>query len=650
MDSRAPDADPVPPAPARRSAPLTLTATPVAPPGTETGEARRERLLLAVGRLPTGPGVYVFRNADGAVAYVGKARNLRERVRSYFSNARGDSRRAVVFVERYVHAIEFVSTQTEPEAFLLENRLVKHHKPAYNVKLRDDKDFLYLRVDRGHAFPALGLARRPRSRTRHVSFHGPFASAHSLRRTLRMLGSVIPLRDCSDREFAGRTRPCLKHDMGRCCAPCVGLVTREEYATLLDEALSVLGGRPAGVLARLEERMTVAAAAMRFEEAARLRDQIRFLRAATSTQQVENIGLPEGDVVGLARAGGLACVVVLFFRGGTLVSSIAHTLDTELPDEELIEGFLHEFYADGRPVPRELLLPCDLPEGEALAEVLAARREGPVDVATPQRGERRALIDLAARNAQHALDVAVEDRGHQVTLLDSLAARLSLPRVPEVIECYDISNTGRTGIVASRVVFRHGEPDRARYRSYRMKTVEGPDDYASLAEVLRRRLARAAVDPLPDLLIVDGGRGQLGVAEAVCAELGLSELPLASLAKGGRRGRAVTLDEGEQERVFLPGREDPIVLDRQAPEEYLLQRVRDEAHRFAIGHHRKLRSKESLGSRLDDVPGVGPVLRKRLLTSFGGMRELERATVEQLAAVRGVGGELAQLLHDHLSR
>jgi excinuclease ABC subunit C len=660
MDPSVPDADAqlpsAPPTPAEPGeidsppSPLVLSVTPVPPEGVESRDERRERLLAAVGRLPTGPGVYIFRNAEGAVAYVGKARNLRERVRSYFTGSRGDSRRAVVFVDRYVHALEFVSTQTEPEAFLLENRLVKRHKPAYNVKLRDDKDFLYVRVDRRHDFPALGLARRPKARTRDVTFHGPFASAHSLRRTLRTLGSILPLRDCSDREFASRTRPCLKHDMGRCCAPCVGLVTREEYAALLDEALEVLAGRAGSVQARLQERMAGAANEMRFEEAARLRDQIRFLRAATNTQQVENIGLPDGDVVGRARAGDLACLVVLFFRGGTLVSSTAHTLDSELPDEELLEGFLLEFYADGRPVPREVLLPVELPEASALQSLLAERRGGAVDLSTPQRGERRALIELAARNAQHALDVAVEDRGHQAALLDGLKERLALPRVPEIIECYDISNTGRSGIVASRVVFKHGEPDRARYRNYRMKTVEGQDDYASLAEVLRRRLARAATDPLPDLLMVDGGKGQLGVAETVREELGLADLPLAAIAKGGRRGRAVTLDEGEQERIFLPGRAEPIVLDRQAPEEYLLQRLRDEAHRFAISHHRKVRSKESLGSRLDDVPGVGPVLRKRLLTSFGGMRELERASVEQIAAVRGVGAELAQVLHDHLSR
>jgi excinuclease ABC subunit C len=626
-------------------------------PGRERAAERRERLLATVERLPTGPGVYLFRAEDGAVAYVGKARNLRERVRSYFARSRGDARRAVVFVDRYVHAIEFVSTASEPEAFLLENRLVKRHKPAYNVKLRDDKDFLYVRIDRRHDFPALGLARRPRARAKGVQHVGPFASASALRQTLRMLGGIVPLRDCSDREFAARTRPCLKHDMGRCLAPCVGWIDREAYAALLDDALAVLQGRCGHLVGQLEGRMRQAAAEERYEQAGRLRDQIRYLRAVTETQQVENTSLPEGDVVGLHRAGDLAEIVVLYVRGAALVSSAAHTVESALPDEELLTGFLLEAYGAGAPIPRALLVPQALPDAEGLTAHLAALRGAPVELLVPRRGARRALLDLAARNARHALAVAVEQRGHQRALLEGLAARLRLPRAPELIECYDVSNTGRTGIVASRVVFRHGEPDTSRYRSYRIRTLERQDDYGALAEVLRRRLARRAADPLPDLLVVDGGRGQLGVAVRALEEAGLEAEPagpgaaapaLAGLAKGGRRGRAVTLGAGERERVFLPGRDEPIELDRNTPEEYLLQRLRDEAHRFALGHHRKARARESLGSRLDDVPGVGPVLKRRLLSSFGGTRALARASVDEVAAVRGVGPALARAILGHL--
>src|SRR5262245_49767768 len=303
---------------------------PASPP-VETREERRERLLGVIGRLPEGPGVYLFRNEQGAVAYVGKARNLRDRVRSYFQRSQGDTRRAVIFVERYVHTIEFVSTASEPDAFVLENKLVKRWKPAYNIKLRDDKDFLYVRVDRRHPFPALTLARRPRARSRGVSFHGPFASAQALRRTLRLMGAIIPLRECTDREFAGRTRPCIKFDMGRCCGPCVGLVTQEQYAELLDSALDVLAGRVDDVITGLQQRMADAATGQRYEEAARLRDQIGFLRQATRLQQVENTGLQDGDVVGLHRAGELAEVVVLFFRHGALVSSSQHAPDSLLP-------------------------------------------------------------------------------------------------------------------------------------------------------------------------------------------------------------------------------------------------------------------------------------------------------------------------------
>ncbi len=584
------------------------------------------------------------------VAYVGKAHNLRNRVKSYFA-ASQDGRRAVRFVSRYVHDIDFVSTESETAAFLLENKLVKRHKPPYNVKLRDDKDFLYVRVDRSHRFPALGLARRPKKQAASsLSFHGPFANAGALRRTLRMLGGIIPLRDCTDREFASRTRPCLKHEMNRCCAPCVDLVSQQDYAGLLDEALSVLEGNCETAVGRLEQKMSAAAADLRYETAARHRDAIRYLRATTAHQQVENIGVKEADVVGLRRAGELVELVVLAFRNSSLVSSAHHTLESVLPEGELLEGFLLEFYGEARPVPREILLPYPAPDAEGLGEFLGARRGGKIKVLSPQRGAKAKLVQLAQTNAKDALVVAVEQRGHQRRLLEALADRLGLPKVPEVIECYDISNTGRTAIVASRVVFKHGEPDRSRYRHYRMKTVEGQDDYASMREVLRRRFARVKADPLPDLLLVDGGKGQLGVAIDVAEETGHGKLPLASLAKGARRGRALTLGEGEEERVFLPGRSQPVVLAGKSPEEYLLQRVRDEAHRFAIGHHRKARSKQSLFSKLDDVPGVGPVLKKRLLQSFGGMRGLGQANVEQVARVQGVSAELAREILDHLER
>ena len=613
---------------------------------------RREQLLATVDRLPTGPGVYLFHDVTGAVAYVGKARSLQKRVRSYFLANRGDSRRATRFVDRYVHSIEFVSTATEHEAFLLENKLIKRHKPAYNVKLRDDKDFLYVRVDRDHAFPALELARRPKARRGkgQTSFHGPFANASALRRTLRMLGGIIPLRDCSDREFDSRTRPCLKHEMGRCCAPCVDLVTPEAYAAMLDDALAVLDGRCGHVVDRLEASMVAASSEQRYEEAARLRDQIRYLRAVTAQQEVENLDLQDGDVLGLHRAGSLAEVVVLFFRRGALVSSANHSLESELPDEELVSGFLAEFYGDSRPVPREILLPCPVPDHEFLSDHLAERRGGPVTIAVPQRGARVRLMALAARNAEDALAVAVEQRGHQRALLDGLATRLGLAAPPETIECYDVSNTGRTGAVASRVVFRHGEPDRSRYRTYRIRTLDDQDDYGAMGEVLTRRVRRAASDPLPDLLIVDGGRAHLGVAMRVFAEHGVEDVALAALAKGGRRGRGLTLVAGERERVFLPEQEEPLELRRNTPEEYLLQRLRDEAHRFALGQHRRVRSKESLASRLDDVPGVGPVLKKRLLQQFGGTRALGRASVAEVAAVSGVSEPLAQAILDHLGR
>jgi excinuclease ABC subunit C len=608
--------------------------------------ARRARLAAIVERLPEGPGVYLFKDVSGAVAYVGKARRLRDRVRSYF-NRSADGRRAVRFVDRYVHDISFVSTESESAAFLLENQLAKRHKPAYNVKLKDDKDFLYVRVDRRHPFPDLALVRRPKGASQGVTHHGPFASAGSLRRTLRTLSAIVPLRDCSDRELASRTRPCLKHEMGRCCAPCVDLVTSDEYAVMLGDAIDVLEGRCDATVSRLEREMEAASEGLQYELAARKRDAISALRTMTSRQQVENTVLPDGDVLGLHRAGDLAEVVVLAFRRGALVSTANHTLDNELPDAELLAGFVLDFYGTDRPVPKEVLVPFELPEQDGLASWLGDQRGHLVKLAVPARGPRRKLVDLARRNAEDALVLAVEQRGHQRRLLEALAERLGLKRPPEVIECYDVSNTGRTAIVASRVVFRHGEPDRSAYRHYRVRTTDGQNDYGAMREVLTRRLARAKTDPLPDLLLVDGGRTHLNVALEALAEAGL-EIPSAALAKGARRGRGVTLAPGEQERVFLPDRASPVVLADGSPEEYLLQRVRDEAHRFAIGHHRKARSKESFSSGLDGVPGVGPVLKRRLLSAFGGTRSLARASAEELAGVPGVSNMLAERILEHL--
>lgn len=615
----------------------------VRPTKREKPQERRSRLKRTGGQFPATPGVYLFRDVTGTVAYVGKAVNLRKRVLSYFRGKRPDGRRATRFVDRYVHAMEFITTETEQEALLLENKLIKQHKPDYNVRLRDDKDFLYVRVDRSHDFPALVLARRPkRGRGGKVTYHGPFANAGGLRRTLRVIGGIIPLRDCSDREFSLRTRPCLKHDMGRCCAPCVDRVDSSTYGDYVADAVNVLEGDAESLVASLEERMLEASRDEAYELAARHRDQIAYLRSVTSRQQIENVGIEEADVLGLHRAGDLAEIVVLFFRRGALVSRASHTLESALSEEDLLAGFLEAFYAGARPIPREILLPGKVADPSLTKQALASRREGAVSLAVPRGGVRRRLVLLAQRNARHSLAMAVEQRGQQHQMLSALKERLNLPRIPLTIECYDVSNTGRDSAVASRVVFHHGEADRRRYRIYRLRSFAGQNDYAAMEEVLRRRMRRRKTDPLPDLLLVDGGRAHLAVAERVCEEFGVGDLALAGLAKGGRRGRSLLLHAGEQERIFLPGREDPVTMNRNSAEEYVLQHIRDEAHRFAIGHHRKLRSRTSMSSALDGIPGVGPVIKKRLLQGFGGLRGLRDATGAELAQTRGVSPRLAE--------
>jgi excinuclease ABC subunit C len=601
------------------------------------GATRRAALLRKVDALPREPGIYLFRDSAGTVLYVGKAKTLRDRVRGYFQPG-GDGRLFVRFIERRVADVEVVVTRSEKEALLLENNVIKTHQPRYNVRLKDDKSFLQLRIDAKHPFPAIVPVRRPRKDG--ARYLGPYASARAIRTTLRMVRSVFPLRDCRDAEFDNRTRPCLKHQIGMCAAPCVGLVTKEQYGELLEGAVRVLQGDTAELLARLQEGMRDAAAKLEYERAAVLRDRIAFLSTSTEAQAVEGRQFADRDAFGLHRRGRRIELCLLEFRGGKLLTSRPFSLATDLPDDEALSSFLGAWYAGARPLPDEVLLPLPAYAMEAFAELWSERRGRPVRVAVPRAGSGLRALEMANRNAELAAQTAHEQQRIERTVLEDVRRRLGLAHAPRRIECIDVSHTQGAAPVASLVVFTDGRPDKAAYRRFRVRTTAGNDDFGAMREVVARRFRPGRGAP-PDLLLLDGGRPQLAAVEAVLAERGVA-VELAAIVKAERRGRGLALSAEEVDHVVRPGVAAPIALPPDDEACFLLQRVRDEAHRFAIAYHRRLRSRGALESELVAVAGLGAKRIRALLAGLGGLRGLKAASREQIAAVPGIGVALAE--------
>lgn len=593
-----------------------------------------------VARFPLAPGCYLMRGADGAVLYVGKARRLRERVRAYLRGS--DERAFVPLLPHLVRDIEVLQVGSEKEALLLENELIKKHRPPFNVLLRDDKSYLTLRLDPGHPYPRLQAWRRPAEDG--ARYFGPYASAAAVRETLRLVNRFFQLRTCSDRVLRTRKRPCLQYQIGRCPAPCVYEVP--EYGRGVEDAVLFLSGREDRLLESLHARMRAASDRLAFEEAARLRDQIRAVERTLERQRVVRVqDRSDRDVFGTYREGPDLTLQLLTVRGGRVVGGRAFTFhDQASPTSDLIGSFLLQLYDGASPPPGEVLLPMEV-DGQASLEALLCERRGRrCHVRVPKRGDRRRLVQLAEENARAAFGVQREEAQAARRLLEGLQRGLRLSNLPEVIEGYDISQVQGRQPVASRVVFRDGRPDRARYRRYRIRTVEGQDDFAMMREVLLRRFMRGVEEgDLPDLVVIDGGKGQLGVARAVFHDLGVDGVDLIGLAKA-RPGKGA--DGGRSlERVFVSGRKDPIVLRQDSAELFLLTRLRDEAHRFAITYHRQRRRKAALASPLDAVPGVGPARRRALLRHFGSLAALEAAGVEAIAAVPGVPRSVAERVH-----
>ncbi len=588
-----------------------------------------------LGLLPTTPGVYLFKDTKGTIIYVGKAKNLRARVRQYARG--GDGRAQIRFLLAQLADVEVLMTSSEKEALLLENTLIKQHWPRYNIRLKDDKSYWHVKVTTHEPWPRIFLTRRIlKDGSKYL---GPFHSSTAVQETVELIRKAFPLRTCSDAVFRNRTRPCLEYQMHRCLGPCTLPVDPEDYRHHLKNALLLLEGKNTEVVTQITTRMHTAAEALRFEEAAKLRDQ---LRAITQTGEKQQVATPLGydqDIFGLYREGGSIEVQVLFVRAGKLVGGQSYSFDDhEFPDEEVLGELLPQFYQGERFIPDELILPLPLEDASVREELLSERKGKKVSLLCPQRGDKVRLVEMAHENARHSFTEKRRGEEQKAKTVETLRRALHLRNAPKRIECFDISNIQGNLAVGSMVVFDEGEPDKNRYRRFRIKTVEGADDFAMMYEVLTRRYTRALEEhDLPDLLMVDGGKGQLGVAVAVLQELGITEVDVIGLAKM-RTERDPFAEEVDHsaERVFLPGRKNPVVLLPNSTALFLLQRLRDEAHRFAITYHRQLRAKEQLGSPLDTIPGVGPSRRKALLRHFGSLTRVRMATLEELAQVAGI--------------
>ena len=635
-----------------------------------------DQLRAVLRGVPAKPGVYLMKNAGGRVLYVGKADSLRSRVRSYFA-ARGPDDARIARMVAEVADVQYIVTDTVSEAYLLESNLIKEHRPRFNIRLRDDKSYPFVKITLGEDFPRIVRTRKlARDGSRYF---GPYASASSVDETLKLLRKIFPFRTCNLDIPEGKRvleRPCLLYYINRCQGPCIQAIEKAPYRETIGQIVDFLDGRQEPIAAGLKREMEGHSDALRFEQAAAARDKLRAVERTMEQQKMAAFSRAEHDVIGLARAEDEACVQVMQVRNGKLIGREHFIVEgaRDVADAEVLGSFLQQYYASTDALPRALLVPSMPAEADQLAAYLADRRGVRVTITVPERGEKRRLVALATQNAVEALEREraewMADTARRDEALTELSAALGLPRVPERIECYDMSNIQGTSAVGSMVVFIDGKPEPKEYRRFRIRSGDTPDDFRMIAEVLRRRFSRVArlrsetgalslaavgadeapeeADPdderpreagwaVPDLVIVDGGKGQLSAAVGVMGELGITDVPLTGLAK-------------RFEELHLPERAAPVVLPRRSQALYLVQRIRDEAHRFAITYHRDVRGKRALRSELDEIPGIGPGRKKALLKRFGSVRRIREASVEEVAATPGISHDLAERLKSHLAR
>jgi excinuclease ABC subunit C len=592
-----------------------------------------------IAALPRRPGVYRMMDAAGTPLYVGKAKNLKDRVATYFSPANVNPK--VQALIQQIADIEVTVTNSETEALLLEFNLIKAHKPRFNVVLRDDKSFPYVRLCRDHEFPRLSFYRGARSLPGR--YFGPFPSAGAVKETLQQLQKLFRIRNCRDTFFANRSRPCLQHQIGRCSAPCVGLITREAYAQDIDAAEKVLDGRSDEVNSDLQARMEACAEQLQFERAAVLRDQLAALQRVQAQQIVTAEAERDVDVICIVGEPGEYAISVMLVRGGRNLGTTSYFPRGALAEpEEALASFIMQYYATQEP-PSEVLLSHELEDAPALAEVLAARTSHAVNLRRPARGLGVRWLDLNLENATLALRMRLAQREGAEEMLGALAQALDLPELPARIECFDISHTGGEGTVAACVVFGRDGPLKKEYRRFNITGVTPGDDYAALRQALARRYTRIREGeyPVPDLLLIDGGLGQINEVHSVLEPLGFEDVTLIGIAKGAERRPG-------QERLFVYGTDAPLLLEPHSPASRLIQRIRDEAHRFAISGHRRRRARRYNESILETVPGLGPAKRRALLRHFGGLQGILRAGTADFEQVAGIGAALARSLYDHL--
>jgi excinuclease ABC subunit C len=574
-----------------------------------------------------------MKDGDDRVLYVGKAKNLRSRVRAYFGGT--DERAMIPFLVSRVRAVAFIVTATEKEALILENTLIKEHRPRYNVNFRDDKSYYHLRIDLAQVFPRFELVRRPRKDG--ATCFGPYPSSAAARETLRFLQSLFPLRTCRDRELKTPRRPCLEHQIRRCVAPCAGRVQEAAYRELVRDAVAFMEGRGNALIADLQMRMLQAAENLQFEAAAMLRDRMAAIAETLEKQRMVSLSGGNQDIFGVYREDDLTQVCALFVRQGTLLSQKDFPLlKLGGPTKGLLSSLIKQYYDGTADLPEMILVPEMLEDQAVIAEWLTDKRGRKVGIGVARRGQGRDLLKMAGLNAENVFRQTRRAADGTAEAMQLLMEKLMLSRLPERIECFDISNIGGRWAVGAMVTFLAGAAWKPGYRRFRIRTVSGADDCGMLYEVLYRRYRKK--ECLPDLIVVDGGKGQLGVALSVLKDLGIEGIAAIGLAKEREHVQAF-------DRVYLPRRKDPLPLYRWPAAQLMLQRIRDEAHRFAVAYHRKVKEKEDLQSVLGKIPGVGPVRKKALLTFFGDLRRIKRSSPEELRQVPGLGRAKAQEIH-----
>lgn len=620
-----------------------------------TPKAKSESLFTErLAAVPTRPGIYIMRGGKEQVLYVGKSSSLRNRLRSYFSSPKslvGKTRDLVAAIRDF----EYIVTESEQEALLLENSLIKKHQPRFNVRLKDDKTYPYIKVDLSEDFPRIYITRR--AANDGARYFGPFASAGSVRKTLDLLNRLFPYRTCTKAITGTDERPCLEFHIKRCNAPCTGYSSKAEYRDVIEQVLMFLDGNTREVVQEIKFAMGDASESLEFERAAALRDRLRAIERVYEGQKVVGMGRENMDVIALATSHDEAWVEIFFIRQGNLVGRdhfiMQGTRDSS--DAEVVGQFIQQFYDSASYIPRTVLVPELIDDVEILEGWLSTRRDGPVTFTKPQRGAKKRLVEMVNENAAQGLKQleikTLSNDSLMQSAMTELEEQLNLPRTPRRIECYDISHIQGTNVVASMSVFTDGKPNSSQYRRFKMKHTQNNDDYASMKEVLERRFKRLAAaekarakgeetdarsfGETPDLVLIDGGKGQLSAAQETLLQLGVIDVPLASLAK-------------REEEIFLPDSPEPVVLPRNSQALFLVQRARDEAHRFAVTYHRNLRSKSSTQSALDLVPGVGPKRKRDLVRKFGSVKGIREADVEQLASTPGMTRKLADRIKEYL--